>query len=554
MIKKKISLLVFICSALLFSLNLQYDLTGGYDEIIFWISIIVIFSTIVYQIFCLKYTGNVVLLEIFIVYLFLHLVYQVGYSGLRGSDSYEDYNFLKTILNNHNFSLGQGVDGWPMLHIFSSIIHIVTEIEPLTIAKFLPSCISAILVLPLYLLSYNIFRDKQVALFSCLVFGTIPQFMRFEGCFVRETFALFIMIFLFYIIYISKQRRDFRFALLSILLVPVIVFSHHFTSFMFIILLGIYVIASETISYFNRKNIYKVENLSGAITIKTISLVILVVAVSYWIYPAVTLLDSFSGIFREVTGVTELTTYAETIELETSPIVTLKGNIIYHGFFFFYFLFAAILGIKLILQKNEQKTEDFAFTTFFLFCGFYGFLALYSMGSLLFPQRFLAHGWLFGIIPLAGIIISLKKDWYKKKFVILLVSFMIFNVYNMNPCYYEGNPHLTGVVVGDKAYLIAKTIKFPMVYCGGHIGTRTAIRELQGREHASSGIPALSDFRNSTKNIIIDEEYLLHRLEYLKEKSKKDYRRVIEITSYKDDNNVNKICDSGGVYVLEGGG
>ena len=378
--------------------------------------------------------------------------------------------------------------------------------------------------------------------------------MRFEGCFVRETFALFIMILFFYIIYISKQRRDFRFALLSIPLVPVIVFSHHFSSFMFIILLGIYVVASETISYFNRKNIYKVKNLSGAINIKTISLVILVAVVSYWIYHAVTIMKGFSGIFREVTGVTELTTYAENIQLETSPIVTLRGNIIYHGFFFFLFLFAVILVINLILQKKEQKIEDFAFTTFFLFGGFYGFLALYALGSLLFPQRFLAHAWLFGIIPLVGIIVTLKKDGYKKIFVILLVSFMIFNVYNLNPSYYEGNPHLTGVVVGDKAYLIAKTIKFPMVHCGGHIGTRTAIRELQGTEHASGGIPALSNFRNSTENAIVDEEYLLHDLEYLKEKSKKDYRRVIEITSYKDDNKVNKICDSGGVYVIRGGG
>ena len=151
MIKKKIALLVFIWGALLFFLNLEYDLTGGYDIIIFWFSIIVIFGTIIYQIVCLKYTDNVVLFEIFIVYLFLHLIYQVGYFGLRGSDSYIDYNFLKTILNNHNFTLGQSVDGWPMIHIFSAVICILTKIDPLTIAKFLPSFISAIIVLPIYL-------------------------------------------------------------------------------------------------------------------------------------------------------------------------------------------------------------------------------------------------------------------------------------------------------------------------------------------------------------------------------------------------------------------
>jgi len=554
MLKKRISLLVFIWSVLLFFLNLRYDFTSGWGNIVFWFSIIIIFGTIIYQIFYLKYTNNVVLFEIFIVYLSLHLIYQVGYFGLRGSDSYKDYNFFKTILNNHNFNLGQGVDGWPMLHIFSSIVCILTKIEPLIIAKFLPSFISAFLVLPLYLLCYNIYKDKRVALFSCLIYGTIPQFMRFEGLFVRETFALFIMILFFYIIYVSKQRRDYRFTLLLALLIPVIVFSHHFTCFMFIILLGIYIIAYKAIPYFYRKNMNMVRKLSGRINIETFFFAILVAAFAYWIYHAVCLLRSFRDIFWEVTGVKEIITYAEQIRLE-SPIVTLRGKIIYYGFYFFHFLFALILAIKLIIQKNVQKIEDFCFSGFFFFVAFCGFLALYVLGSILFPQRFLSFGWMFGIIPLVGLIVNLKKSAYKI-FVILLASFIIFNVYNLDSAYYTGNVPRTGLVATEREYSIAKTIKFSEEYYGygGIIG---AVYDVQGIEQEYGGknlYSSINVFRNSSKIAVIKEEHLLRNLEILKKKSKEDYLKVIEIMLYKNDKNVHKVYDLGNIYVLKGGG
>jgi len=145
MLIKKIATLIFIWSALLFFINLQYNFLDEYDITIFWLSILLMFGTIIYQIFFIK-SYKFVLFEIFIVYLFLHLTYQLGFYGLSGTDAYVDYNFFKSILNNNNFSLGQGVDGWPMLHIFSSNISIITKIDTLLIAKFLPSFIASIII------------------------------------------------------------------------------------------------------------------------------------------------------------------------------------------------------------------------------------------------------------------------------------------------------------------------------------------------------------------------------------------------------------------------
>ena len=109
---------------------------------------------IIYQIFFLK--NNIfVLFEIFIIYLLLHLIYQMGFYGFYGSDSYVDYNFLKTILNNNGFVLGQSVDGWPMIHIFFTSTSLISKIDPFILAKFLPSLISSFIVFPYYLLINN---------------------------------------------------------------------------------------------------------------------------------------------------------------------------------------------------------------------------------------------------------------------------------------------------------------------------------------------------------------------------------------------------------------
>lgn len=163
---EKISLMVFSWFSLLFILNLQYNLMNGYDEIIFFISIFVLFCIIMYQIFFSKLNSVIILFEIFMVFFFLHLIYQIGYSGLRDSDPYIDFNFLKEIFTNGHFILGNdvyGVKGWPILHIFSAINSLMSNISPLFIAKYLPSFLTSIIVLPIYLLTFEVYKNKKVA-------------------------------------------------------------------------------------------------------------------------------------------------------------------------------------------------------------------------------------------------------------------------------------------------------------------------------------------------------------------------------------------------------
>jgi uncharacterized membrane protein len=330
---EKISLLVFIWFFLLFILNLQYTLTNSYDENIFLFTIIILFCVVIYQIFFSKINAVIMIFEIFLIYLSLLLLYNVGYSGLRDSDAYLDYNFLKIIWGGH-FTLGNdpaGVKGWPILHIFSAINSQLTNISPLLIAKYLPSFISSIIILPIYLLIYEVHNNKKVALFSCLIFGSVPQFITFVSDFVRETIGLFFMILFLYILYLSKKRDNYRLIFLALLLIPIIIFSHHLTSFLTIVLLGMYILVSIVIPYLYR--IDKQIQLSGKINILIIFLILSLGVITYWVWSANIIVQVFEKTFTTKAEVT--TSYAARINLGAS-ILTLKGYItVFISFIFF---------------------------------------------------------------------------------------------------------------------------------------------------------------------------------------------------------------------------
>lgn len=567
---KKISILVFIWGSLLFFLNLQYDLLDEYDIIIFWLSILLMFAIIIFQIFFIK-NNTFVLFEIFIVFLLLHIIYQIGYYGLRGSDSYIDYEFVKTILHNNHFILTEGgTPSWPMLHIFTSELSMITKINPLIIAKFLPSFIASIIVMPIYLFSYNIYKDKKIALFSCVVFGTIPQFMNFEAAFVKEVFGIFIMVLFFYILYASKTRSDYCFILLSIILIPVILFAHHFTSLIVVISLGIYIVASKVTPYFLNvvSKVFpyfhskKTIRFSGKINILTIFLVILVSIATYWVYikESGVIRNMILQMFNDLVGNPNpnSVTYGATIQI-TAPIITLSGKIIFYGFLFFHFLAAVILFIKMMVIRNLQKIEDLTFTIVFYFCLAYGFLALYTMGSLqLFPDRILTFAWIFGIIPLCGLLVNLRKNILKKILVFILISFIVFNLYNIELEYYTDNIRDAGSSFAtEEEYLIAQKINFPEIYYG-YYGVVAAIYDVQGIEQRVGGISlgyiVDIDFQKSSTMAVISDAPLLNELENLQKKSKEKYDIYSKILSYKMEKDIDKIYDLGDIYVLRGGG
>ncbi|MFX1384648.1 MAG: hypothetical protein ACFFBP_19655 [Promethearchaeota archaeon] len=572
-IQKKVSILIFIWSAFLFFLGLQYKFSDEYNLLLFWIPIFLMIGIVAYQIFFLT-NRSYILFEIFVIYLVLHLVFVIGYYGLRGSDSNIDFYIAKQILSNNNFYLDTGSKGYPLLHIFSSIISVFTRIDLLVIAKFLPSFISSLIVFPIYLIGFKLYGDKRVALFSCLIFGTIPQFTSFEASFVKEVFGLFIMVLFFYLLGASIRAKYRNFYVIVFILIPVAILSHHLSSFMLLCLVIIYLIISFVLLYFNKiLNVIKIKikimksfpkklnrNILLVVFIFIISLLVYWnFVLKYGIFELLlnTVLDAF-GQQTTTTGAT----YAEYMNLGATPITT-RGQIVYYGFFFYTFLFAILLLIKIFLKNIINKIEDTTFIVFFFLSNAIGFASLYMLNGSVFPDRLITFAYLFGLIPITSIMLIMKKNIGKQLVAVLLISFMIFNFYNIDPHNYTSDASYTGGAATEKEYLLAQQLSIPnninddnKFY--GYIAVLCAIADIKNEEpkfvrNAIQNINIVT-FRNSSSTAIINEAiYDIDLMNYKNNKKTEAIASIVRLFNYKNDINVNKIGDFGRIYVIKGG-
>lgn len=586
-IKNKLLLTTFLCLFSSYIIGLNFNPNIFYNNLLFWIPVIGMLTILFYQIFYFKGKEYLILTEIFLFYLCLHLIYQIGFYGLGSTDSYLDYAFFKTILATSHFSLGGEISGWPILHILASELFIFTNSgSSIQIAKFLPSFISSIIILPIYVLANSLYKNKKVSLLTCLIFGTIPQFVQFEGYFVREILGVFFMVLLFYIVYSYKKNPQNRsFLILFFLIFPTLILSHHFSSFLFMIILIIFLVMNQIVEF-----IYKPEN-NGlkSIALNTVLMLFTVSLFAYWIYNTTLIWENMGLFFKGLLGITEVTNYLQQAGL-TGSIISLRGNILYYGFFVFNTILGAILILKLIIDNNKEKTEELTFIFFLIFCGFYGILATFFISSSIFPQRLLTFGWIFGVIPLAGFLLtidrmnnenlkifrtSLKKltkpkimkhSVIKVLFIMLIFSFMTFNLYNIDPNYIEKNYSVIGIA-DYKEYTIANTIKFESSYTSsnsseryyGYSGAINAIFDEQNIKLRTVGKDLSrikyyeENFTETDKIAIINENIILQYLDYQKLKSIQDYNNNMIILSYKNSSNIDKIADLGNnVYILKG--
>jgi hypothetical protein len=562
---KKISILIFIWSSFIFFLGLQYKFSDESNIFLFWFSILLLISVVLYQIFFIT-DKKFILFEIFIIYLVLHLIYVLGYYGLRGSDPYIDFNIFKEILKTGTFNLETGAKGYPMLHIFSSVLHFFSQVNPLLIAKFFPSFISSLIVLPIYLVTIAVYHDERVALFSCLIFGTVTQFVSFDSSYVRELFGLFMMIFFFYMLGASIRKRYSSYYLIVFILIPIVIFSHHLSSFLLLCLLIIYLIISIVLIYFNKilhyinRKIQIINKIPTKINKKILLVVIVfsIFLVIYWwgilgydlIYLLrVTLYDAIG--IRTGTGAT----YSEYMNL-AAPKVTIKGNIVYYGFFFYIFIFSILLLIKIFIKNITNKIEDTSFILFYFICMVLGFSTLFFISGSVFPDRFIPFAYMFGLMPLVGLLLILNRNMGKKIIVVLLISFIVFNLYNVDTQNYTYNASYTGGCPTEKEYLIAQRINFSDNYFG-YIALIAAVYDIQNIPQRTGGLDLeymyMIDFHNSSLMAVIDESMYDYDLINFKQKSPIRYHRIIELISYKNYVGVNKICDFGLIYVIKGG-
>jgi hypothetical protein len=161
---------------------------------------------------------------------------------------------------------------------------------------------------------------------------------------------------------------------------------------------------------------------------------------AYWIFvvifPLALLADTMRALFiPEQYG---LRSYAAWSGMHSpSSIITIRGYILFYGFYSFHLIFGFILLYRLLPRAKNARVETYSFTVFLLLCGLIGFLGLYVVQTWAYPPRFLTYGWLFGFAPLAVGILKGKFKWLRRIGVLLLVAFMLFSIYMIDPSYWN---------------------------------------------------------------------------------------------------------------------
>jgi len=413
---------------------------------LFWVAAALMLGTITYQIFKVELHSSdvkLVLLEIGVTCFAFYLIYVIPYYGLAGYDPYFDMASAKGILSSgfvpgpKYFNL---TSDFPMIHILGAILSMITGIDLFSVAKWFSPLIGVAAIPLLYLLVRSIFKEEKVALLSTLLFACVQNEIYFSSQFIRETIALVLAVCCLYLYFSAKHSPHpaANYALSVICLIGT-VFAHHLTSFMLLAFLSVHFLVTKASEVPYLRRTYFGDKIMGEKVSVTFILIDSAALFAYWIFVVIFPLNSLINIARELFTPSQygVRTYASMANIGTSSLHTIRQYAIFFGFYSFLLIFALILLYKLSPRTKNRRIETYSFTLFLFLCLLIGFLSLYVIEPQAFPDRFLTYGWLFGFAPLVVAILKGKYKWLRIIGVLLLIAFMLFNIYMIDPAYWD---------------------------------------------------------------------------------------------------------------------
>lgn len=393
--------------------------------------------------------------EIIVTCFVFHMIYQIPLSGLYGFDSYLQATIANGILNTGHIS-----QSFPNMDIFGAQLSMITGIDILNVAKWFPSVIDVLLIIMCYLLVNFIFKKREIALLSSLLLACLQDNVEFGSLFVDETMALILMVCCIYIIFTAEKKNKLTNAyFLAGIFLFAIILSHHLTSLLFVIFLSIQFILTKLSGVIKIKNLFFKEVTKINIDLFYILFTCMSLSI-YWIYaansPIIYLADDIKNFFFRGGGVSS---YSAAANVSPEIMASMRGYLLYYGFFFFIISFGIIMLFSLIRWARGTKLEIFSFTFFLFICGAIGFISLF-VSNMVYPDRLLTYGWLFGFSPLVWAIIR-KRSIFFKAGIIMLILFMMFNIYSVDPSLWNPSSNTLPPSPSAEDNALAHAFNFP---------------------------------------------------------------------------------------------
>jgi hypothetical protein len=529
------------------SISWQYSL----PVILFWIDIVLMLGVIIYQSLKIGLSSSyikVVLLEIVITGILFHLIYQIPYYGLVGTDAYRDLASSKGIfLSGHVLGAPSFIVNeysyYPTVHIFGAELSLVSGIDLFSVAKWIPSFIDISLIILVYLTIREFYKEERVALLATLVFVSLANHICFSSLFIRETYGLILAICCVYL-YFSARHSQYPITkyVLAFICLILTIFTHHLTSFLLLLFFSIHFLLTKLTEIPSFKRFYFRDNISGAKVSILFIFTGYVVLLAFWMYlifsPITTLVSLVNSLISPSQWGSN--SYSQMVGLGS---LTFRGQIIVNGFYFFILIFSIILLYGLLTRANN-RTEAYSSTLFLFACGSIGFLSLYLISSAVIPDRFLTYGWLFGFAPVFLAILRFKHKLLKNTGIFLIIAFMLFNIYTIDPPYWDSQVQRSSTTGSIVEFTIANRFNFSSGNIVGPQGIEYAIYTV----HNNLGVPFSVSETNLTKFnwVIINREMLESERTYYQLLNVSEGEKLLPLNSLVngDSSNFNKIFDS----------
>lgn len=503
------AILFFICISLLLMYLLGMRLYFPLSAAIFWVLVITAISVLVFQI--VKFSQPVYeplfVIEVLMLSTALHLTHIVPFYGMLATDPLRFLAILKTTAEAGSVLSDQpaiqALTAWPLLMTWGVELQHITGITLRNIVQWLPPLIfSGAFVLLLYIFIRRVFGSKQVALLTVLLMVTMSKFTFNGATFKSEIFALLIMMAALYFLTRIQESGRTKFLVLSILCVLGVILSHHLTAFLLLLFLFVCLATNRILSLLNGKWPPSPRKPTLAVT-GIFTLLTFVGILSYWIYVGEGPLAALIGISKTLFAgapdtllsgapgtllpdAPETVTIAEAgYVVNPQDIITFRGRMTFWGYYLFHAVFAIVLLRGLLTRAKEKRPEFYSFTFFLFAVGVWSLVQLYfvSAGSpgTTSMERLMMLGWIWGFAPLAVCVFASKRRWVKQSGIVLLVAFMLFNIYMIAPIKWDLQTpgRAEGQITLREDYALAETIVF-----SGKVGafkfTRNAIYDVQG--------------------------------------------------------------------------
>jgi len=453
-----------ICAAMVFFVGILMlishllSISAGitFPPAVFWISIILIIGSLIFQIIKLSSSGsfsNFIIFEILVANFAFHMIYVLPYPGLYGGSATPDLWSLNRFIEDETFSLS--TKPFPGFEILSGSFSLISGISTFNVVKFLPSLLDTALILMLYLLFKNILNNAKGALLSVLLFSTLFYHIWFYSTFHWEILGILLLVTTLYLYFKHRVSNNTVFEIaLSFLCLISLIFSHHLSSLIICIFLVIFV----GITYIRGK-VYKSEKQNVKIAFV---LSVLTIVFAYYTFVYTAALGTIITFARSLLDLGRLG--QETYSLQVVvPNTTLRQYVEQYGFYVFHAVFGGIIGCYLLFT-DKKRSFWYTFTAIYLF--FWAIIAIMLMyviprtSANLDSERALIYGWLVGFIPVVVVALESKYRWFKRISIGILVLFIFFGIFQISPIQWNPMAEEPNNTANNEEMILAKAVDF----------------------------------------------------------------------------------------------